>query len=112
MTSRRIVSDEKTVLEKDDHDGRTPPASANSSIAPAVPTSVIVKLLGFTLAMVVGPIGTYYLSLHSIFKGNSTYAGATAAIMANLVLVAYVLVAMNDDQTENLAAAEKEKKAR
>jgi len=32
--------------------------------------------------------------------GNSTFAGATAAIMANVVLVAYVIVAMREDQSE------------
>jgi vacuolar ATPase assembly integral membrane protein VMA21 len=44
--------------------------------------------------------------------GNSTFAGATAAIMANVVLVAYVVVAMREDQSETLAAAEEKKKAR
>jgi vacuolar ATPase assembly integral membrane protein VMA21 len=41
--------------------------------------------------------------------GNSTFAGATAAIMANVVLVAYVVVAMREDQSEAIEAAEKEK---
>lgn len=34
--------------------------------------------------------------------GNSTFAGATAAIMANVVLIAYVVVAMREDQSEQL----------
>jgi len=59
--------------------------------------------------MVVGPIGTYFLTLNTIFNGNSTFAGATAAIMANVVLVAYVVVAMREDQSEAIEAAEKEK---
>lgn len=42
--------------------------------------------------------------------GNSTFAGATAAIMANVVLVAYVIVAMKEDQSERMAADEKAKK--
>jgi hypothetical protein len=42
--------------------------------------------------------------------GNSTFAGATAAIIANVVLVAYVVVAMREDQSEAIEAAEKEKK--
>lgn len=42
--------------------------------------------------------------------GNSTFAGATAAIMANVVLVAYVVVAMKEDQSERMAADEKAKK--
>ena len=31
--------------------------------------NVIVKLLAFTLAMVIGPIGTYFLTLNTVFKG-------------------------------------------
>ena len=42
--------------------------------------------------------------------GNSTYAGATAAIMANVVLIAYVFVAMREDQEEQ--AVEKAKESR
>ena len=30
---------------------------------------VIFKLLGFTLAMIVGPIGTYFLTVDHVFKG-------------------------------------------
>jgi vacuolar ATPase assembly integral membrane protein VMA21 len=82
--------------------------------------------------MVVGPIGTYFLTFNTVFKGmlarlerenvtwmmltwtagNSTFAGATAAVMANVVLVAYVVIAMREDQSEAIEAAEKEKKAR
>ncbi|MCJ1272488.1 vacuolar ATPase assembly integral membrane protein vma21 [Puttea exsequens] len=109
MTSRRIIS-EKNILEKDDQDHKTPRASEKSNITPAVPAAVIYKLLGFTLAMVVGPIGTYFLTLHTIFRGSSTAAGATAAVMANVVLIAYVVVAMKEDESEKLALEEKAKK--
>lgn len=37
--------------------------------------------------------------LTSNYTGNSTFAGATAAIMANVVLIAYVIVAMREDQS-------------
>ncbi|KAG6363294.1 hypothetical protein INS49_008391 [Diaporthe citri] len=94
MASQRIISDEKTILEKDDI------AGTQSNIAPAVPTDVIVKLLAFTFAMIVVPIGSYFATVNTVFKGNSTFAGATAAIMANVVLIAYVVVAMREDQSE------------
>jgi len=61
---------------------------------------VIFKLLGFTLAMIAAPIGTYFASVNTVFKGNATYAGATAAVMANVVLIAYVLEAMREDKGE------------
>jgi hypothetical protein len=43
------------------------------------------------------------------FLGNATFAGATAAITANVVLFAYIFVAWQDDQEEQ--HARKEKKA-
>jgi hypothetical protein len=46
----------------------------------------------------------------NMFVGNSTWAGASAAIMANVVLMGYVVVAFNEDQSEAIEAAEKESK--
>ncbi|CZR50818.1 related to Vacuolar ATPase assembly integral membrane protein VMA21 [Phialocephala subalpina] len=109
MATRRIISGEKTILEKDDKDFAQP-EGGKSNIAPAVPAHVIYKLLGFTLAMVVGPIGSYFLTLNLLFRGNSTYAGAFAAIMANVVLIGYVVVAFQEDQTDQMEAKEKEKR--
>lgn len=100
---------EKTVLERDDKDF-TPKEGEKSNITPAVPAHVIYKLLGFTFAMIVAPIGTYFLTVDTIFRGNSTWAGASAAIMANVVLIGYVIVAFQEDQSDALEAAEKEKK--
>ncbi|KAI1111339.1 hypothetical protein F5Y14DRAFT_425600 [Nemania sp. NC0429] len=112
MTSRRIISSEKTILDKDDDDlqsGRPGAGGPQSSTAPAVPMDVIIKLLSFTLAMVVIPIGSYFLTIRTIFKGNSTYAGALAAILANVVLVGYVIVAMKEDQSDQLEAEKKKR---
>jgi hypothetical protein len=44
--------------------------------------------------------------------GNATFAGASAAVTANVVLVAYIIVAMREDESEAIEAAEKEKKGR
>ncbi|KAJ5624216.1 Vacuolar ATPase assembly integral membrane protein vma21 [Penicillium lagena] len=87
-----------------------PPADKTSSdVTPAVPADVIYKLLGFTAAMAVGPIGVYFLTVNSIFSadcwaGNATFAGITAAVTANVVLFAYIYVAWKDDQGERAAA--------
>ncbi|KAG8413051.1 vacuolar ATPase assembly integral membrane protein vma21, variant 2 [Metarhizium acridum] len=63
---------------------------------------VIFKLLGFTFAMIVVPIGSYFLTVHTVFKGNSSLAGGLAALLANVVLISYVIVAMKEDDSARL----------
>jgi hypothetical protein len=84
---------------------------------------VIFKLLGFTFAMIVVPISSYFLTVHTVFKGssflftsaaslqcfysrprvgNSSLAGGLAALLANVVLISYVIVAMKEDDSDKL----------
>ncbi|EME43954.1 hypothetical protein DOTSEDRAFT_130630 [Dothistroma septosporum NZE10] len=109
MASRRLASQEKAQLDQDET--KTGP---KSNIAPAVPTSVITKLLAFTFAMITFPISSYFLSVRYLFRGNSTYAGGFAALIANVVLIAYVVVAFADDKAEReeLIIEEEKKKSR
>ncbi|KAI5302235.1 hypothetical protein KEM56_000895 [Ascosphaera pollenicola] len=74
-----------------------------SDISPAVPADVIYKLLGFTLAMLCGPLAVYFLTKDIVFRGfagNATFAGGAAAVAANVVLIAYLVVAWKDDKEE------------
>ncbi|KAI9317763.1 hypothetical protein BX666DRAFT_2027029 [Dichotomocladium elegans] len=72
--------------------GRLPVGSGNA--AAAVSITVVVKLLAFTIAMIVLPIGSYYATLNRLFDGNGIYAAVTAAVVANLVVVAYIITAV------------------
>lgn len=79
------------------------PNCGSSDTSPVVSASVIQKLLAFTAAMVVVPIGSYFVTVNTIFRGNSTFAGGFAAFMANVVLVGYIMVAYWEDQDDQKA---------
>lgn len=66
--------------------------------------------MSFTFAMITLPIGTYFFTVNFVFGGNATYAGGLAALMANVVLIAYVVMAFRDDQEEQQELAEQAKK--
>ncbi|RAL02923.1 vacuolar ATPase assembly integral membrane protein VMA21 [Aspergillus ibericus CBS 121593] len=107
MATRRIAE------KSSPRDVATPSGSekpSDSDVTPAVPTNVIMKLLGFSVAMVVVPIGSYFVMVD--FGASATVGGIVAAVMANVVLVAYIYVAWKDDQAEREAdAKQKAKKA-
>ncbi|GJJ68824.1 vacuolar ATPase assembly integral membrane protein VMA21 [Entomortierella parvispora] len=72
-------------------------ASSSSSSSTNIAPGTLAKLAFFTIAMIVFPIGTYFLTIDNYFGGNATYAGISAAIVANLVLFAYVIAAVLED---------------
>ncbi|KAK9387501.1 hypothetical protein V1515DRAFT_600828 [Lipomyces mesembrius] len=71
--------------------------AAEAAAAPAVPPNVIRALAIFTIAMVTAPLSSFYISLTYIFGGNRQWAGLVAAIVANVVVIGYVIFAWNED---------------
>ncbi|GAA5944900.1 Vma21p [Sporobolomyces koalae] len=65
----------------------------------SIKSSVVWKLAIFTLMMIVGPIGTYFVTLHHYFH-DPTKSAITAALVANLVLIGFVVVAFLEDQDD------------
>ncbi|THH17965.1 hypothetical protein EW146_g2961 [Bondarzewia mesenterica] len=61
---------------------------------------VLVKLIIFSLSLGILPIGSYFISNKYIWKGNSTYSAITAIVAANIVLVAYIVTSVVEDQQE------------
>ncbi|KAI8344734.1 hypothetical protein BC941DRAFT_497942 [Chlamydoabsidia padenii] len=78
----------------------------SSSTRPSISTGVIFKLLGFSALLFAGPIGTYFYSIDALFNGNTTYAAGAAALVANLVVIAYILTAMMEDMKTDKADKE------
>lgn len=121
MATRRNVQSDKAYEAAESPRHITPASPAtHSNITPAVPLyesaqhagnlkqnaymfvrSIVFKLLTFTFLMVTLPITSYFVSRDYIYSGNSTWAGATAAIMANVVLFGYIIVAVLEDQGDD-----------
>ncbi|KAI8088378.1 hypothetical protein BDF21DRAFT_217530 [Thamnidium elegans] len=66
---------------------------------------MLVKLMTFSAALLAFPILTFFCTLHTLFEGNTTYAAGAAALMANVIVILYIIVAIfekpaKDDVTE------------
>ncbi|RPA81369.1 vacuolar ATPase assembly integral membrane protein VMA21 [Ascobolus immersus RN42] len=99
MATRRTVSS-KSVSPKDE----LPSSPKPKQFAPnqtTVPKGVLFKLLFFTAMMIVAPLASYFLTIDNVFNGNATYSGATAAVVANVVLIGYVIVAFQEESAED-----------
>jgi hypothetical protein len=89
---------------------------------------VLVKLMVFTAALFAFPIVTFFVTLHSLFDGmlfmlyrsfeclyinlllslgNTTYAGGAAALMANVIVGLYIVVAMLERPKESVTNEKK-----
>ncbi|ORX34787.1 hypothetical protein BD324DRAFT_683225 [Kockovaella imperatae] len=71
--------------------------------------AVLYKLLIFALLMAIAPIATYFASLHYIWKGSTIAAAISAVMVANAVLVGYVVVAFREDPPDPITMDKKNK---
>ncbi|KAI8646133.1 hypothetical protein BD408DRAFT_410734 [Parasitella parasitica] len=71
-------------------------------------SDVLVKLMVFTAALCAFPIVTFFMTLHSLFDGNTSYAGGAAALMANVIVALYIIVSVFEKPKDS-AANEKKK---
>ncbi|KAK9469413.1 hypothetical protein V1512DRAFT_256186 [Lipomyces arxii] len=84
-------------------------AAASSS---TVPPHVIKALTIFTIAMVGAPLLSFYVCMNFIFAGNSQWSGLVAAVVANVVVVGYVVFAWKEDGMSKTESVEESKKSK
>jgi len=85
-------------------------AAMSKANADMVQGGVLVKLIIFSVTLGVLPIGSYFLSLEYLWKGNPTLAAITAIITANVVLVVYIITAVLEDRTNATSGSQTLKK--
>mmetsp|Transcript_29019 Transcript_29019/g.39869 ORF Transcript_29019/g.39869 Transcript_29019/m.39869 type:complete len:96 (-) Transcript_29019:121-408(-) len=64
---------------------------------------VTLKLLHYSLLMLLIPLATFYFSYYVLFKQNKdmlAWSGILAVIATNCVIVAYVLMAWSEDDVD------------
>ncbi|KAK9463212.1 vacuolar atpase assembly integral membrane protein vma21 [Lipomyces oligophaga] len=75
-------------------------SSKSTTIAPnmSVPKGVMSALIVFTVAMVVAPLSSFYIALN-VLNFSRLWAGLSSALIANVVVLGYVLFAWNEDSS-------------
>ncbi|KAI0693782.1 hypothetical protein BC835DRAFT_1352016 [Cytidiella melzeri] len=61
-------------------------------------SGALAKLLVFSIALGVAPLGSYYLSLNYAWNGNATFAAITAVALANVVLVTFIIMSVIEEK--------------
>ncbi|WFD31739.1 hypothetical protein MSPP1_002778 [Malassezia sp. CBS 17886] len=83
----------------------TPSRVAPRGADPAI--GVYYKLAIFSAALFIAPISAYYVAKDRWLGGDAVWAGGLAAIVANVVLAGYIVVACLEDDAPRVAPAKK-----
>ncbi|EGN96873.1 hypothetical protein SERLA73DRAFT_185089 [Serpula lacrymans var. lacrymans S7.3] len=70
--------------------------------------AILLKLIFFSASLAVLPISSYFISQKYFWSGNANYAAITAVLVANAVLVSYIVSSVMDDK-ESMRSAEQHK---
>jgi len=55
------------------------------------------KLFAFSISLAVVPIASYFLSQKYVWAGDTTASALTAVFTANFILVAYIIVSVQEE---------------
>lgn len=103
INNSKVKDDDNDVKKKED-DKKISITNAVSLI----PIDVQRKLVFFSVLLFVLPIGSYFASFSYLFNGNTTLSALTAALVANLVLFSFVIVAFTEsDPSDDIVTNKK-----
>ncbi|KZO98000.1 hypothetical protein CALVIDRAFT_597006 [Calocera viscosa TUFC12733] len=70
---------------------------------------VLAKLAFFSVMLALGPIGTFY-GVKWYVTEDTNLAAIAAIVVANIILVGYILVAINEDKQDQLQTQQAKEK--
>ncbi|KAI8611770.1 hypothetical protein BC830DRAFT_1053196, partial [Chytriomyces sp. MP71] len=65
-----------------------------------IPAAVLAKVAFFSVLMFTLPLAIYFATIDNLFRGQSLYSAICAVVTANLVLVAFIVVAFTEDSAD------------
>jgi len=80
-----------------DHPGSLIMSGPNQVADKGLQGGVLIKLFTFSISLAVLPLASYFLSQKYLWAGDATASALTAVFAANVVLVAYIIVSVQEE---------------